>query len=177
MAADIPGQREAAESLAECPEDLVNNGHYADALDWFSCIVEGGQLEMGPHAALRMGHSWSTGTWRRLGRPCAMRPTTGTAGLLRWRGRTSKPWPAAASALERYRNRGRGRRTLRGGTAGLRQRLPGHPGRYSLPRSVADRTDHRARHRRVYVPGSGDSLPAELQLVLGRNSPYISLAI
>jgi hypothetical protein len=62
-------------------------------------------------------------------------------------------------------------------TIRLRQRLPGHPGRYSLPRSVADRTDHRARHRRVYVPGSGDSLPAELQLVLGRNSPYILLAM
>ena len=27
----------------------------------------------------------------------------------------------------------------------LRQRLPGHPGRYSLPRGVADRGDHRVR--------------------------------
>ena len=31
----------------------------------------------------------------------------------------------------------------------LRQRLPGHPGRYSLPRGVADRSDHRVRHHRV----------------------------
>jgi hypothetical protein len=33
----------------------------------------------------------------------------------------------------------------------LRQRLPGHPGRYSLPRRVADPGDHRvSRHRVCY---------------------------
>ena len=31
----------------------------------------------------------------------------------------------------------------------LRQRLLGHPGRYNLPRGVADRGDHRVRHHHV----------------------------
>ncbi|WP_431898447.1 tetratricopeptide repeat protein [Nonomuraea sp. bgisy101] len=55
MAADISGTREGAEMLAECAETLLANGSRAEALDWFSRIVEGGEPELAPHAALRIG--------------------------------------------------------------------------------------------------------------------------
>ncbi|MFF0264880.1 hypothetical protein [Kribbella sp. NPDC004536] len=54
MAADLPGDRNSAEMMAECAEDLAAHGHPADALEWFSRIVEGGEPELGPHAALRI---------------------------------------------------------------------------------------------------------------------------
>ncbi|TCC10645.1 tetratricopeptide repeat protein [Kribbella soli] len=54
MAADLPGDRNSAEMMAECAEDLATHGHTADALEWFSRIVEGGEPELGPHAALRI---------------------------------------------------------------------------------------------------------------------------
>ncbi|WP_327637738.1 hypothetical protein OHB24_04875 [Kribbella sp. NBC_00482] len=54
MAADLPGDRNSAEMMAECAEDLATHGQTADALEWFSRIVEGGEPELGPHAALRI---------------------------------------------------------------------------------------------------------------------------
>ncbi len=54
MAADLPGDRSSAEMMAECAEDLATHGQTADALEWFSRIVEGGEPELGPHAALRI---------------------------------------------------------------------------------------------------------------------------
>lgn len=54
MAADLPGDRASAEMMAECAEDLATHGQTADALEWFSRIVEGGEPELGPHAALRI---------------------------------------------------------------------------------------------------------------------------
>lgn len=54
MAADLPGDRNSAEMMAECAEDLATHGHTADALEWFSRIVEGSEPELGPHAALRI---------------------------------------------------------------------------------------------------------------------------
>ncbi|MEV0789747.1 tetratricopeptide repeat protein [Kribbella sp. NPDC050459] len=54
MAANLPGDRASAELMAECAEDLAVHGHTADALEWFSRIVEGGEPELGPHAALRI---------------------------------------------------------------------------------------------------------------------------
>ncbi|WP_157253027.1 tetratricopeptide repeat protein [Nonomuraea typhae] len=55
MAASMSGNRESAEMLAECAETLLETGAGADALDWFSFILEGGEPELAPHAALRMG--------------------------------------------------------------------------------------------------------------------------
>ncbi|MFI6905690.1 tetratricopeptide repeat protein [Nonomuraea sp. NPDC050394] len=55
MAASMSGDRQSAEMLAECAETLFAEGDDADALDWFSLIVEGGEPELSPHAALRIG--------------------------------------------------------------------------------------------------------------------------
>jgi tetratricopeptide (TPR) repeat protein len=55
MAADIAGTREGAEMLAQCAEELLAQGDVAEAVDWFARIVEGGEPELGPHAALRIG--------------------------------------------------------------------------------------------------------------------------
>lgn len=54
MAASMPDVRESAETMAECAEDLAAHGQSADALEWFSRIVEGGEPQLGPHAALRI---------------------------------------------------------------------------------------------------------------------------
>lgn len=54
MAADLPGDRASAEMMAECAEDLAIHGQTADALEWFSRIIESGEPELGPHAALRI---------------------------------------------------------------------------------------------------------------------------
>jgi len=55
MAADIPHERNSAELMAGYAEELAGNGEKAEALDWFARIVEGGEPELAPHAALRMG--------------------------------------------------------------------------------------------------------------------------
>ncbi|GIH16799.1 hypothetical protein [Rugosimonospora africana] len=55
MAADIPGERVSAEMMADAAEDLTAHGYIAEALDWFARIVEGGEPELAPHAALRIG--------------------------------------------------------------------------------------------------------------------------
>jgi len=54
MAADMPGMRESAEMMAEAAEELVALGENADALEWFSKIVGGGDPELAPHASLRI---------------------------------------------------------------------------------------------------------------------------
>jgi hypothetical protein len=55
MAAAMPGDRNSAEIMAEYAEDRVQAGEIAEALDWFSRILEGGEPELAPHAALRIG--------------------------------------------------------------------------------------------------------------------------
>ena len=55
MAADIPHDRNSAEFMAQYAEELTGNGERAEALDWFARILEGGEPELAPHAALRIG--------------------------------------------------------------------------------------------------------------------------
>ncbi|MFC4907702.1 hypothetical protein [Actinomadura gamaensis] len=55
LAAGRPETRENTEIIATYADEMFAAGDVAEAVDWYSRIVEGGAPESGPHAALQIG--------------------------------------------------------------------------------------------------------------------------
>jgi tetratricopeptide (TPR) repeat protein len=55
LAAGKPGTPENTETIAQYADEMLAVGNTAEAVDWYSRIIEGGEPELGPQAALQIG--------------------------------------------------------------------------------------------------------------------------